>query len=151
MQPAYQKLTENWGLGYNLGFSKQDTPFGTVQRAESFYKIIDDYIYLRISPEYNMNKLDFGGTENLALSREATGQTKSYYGKLLLNNFNSFSQTLVQNPVSFSPPIGRLEHVSFQWLNLDGSQVNNTNCEWNISVSVTEQLMKTPAPITSGA
>ena len=151
LQPAYQKLTENWGLGYNLGFSKQDTPFGTVQRAESFYKIIDDYIYLRISPEYNMNKLDFGGTENLALSREATGQTKSYYGKLLLNNFNSFSQTLVQNPVSFSPPIGRLEHVSFQWLNLDGSQVNNTNCEWNISVSVTEQLMKTPAPITSGA
>jgi hypothetical protein len=142
LQPNYQNLTDNWGLGYNLGFNKIDTPFGTVQTAQSFYKIIDDYIYLRISPEYDMNKLDFGGRENLSVTRDSTGATKTYYGKLLLNNFNAFSQTLVQNPVTFQPPISRLESVSFQWLNFDGTQVNNTNCEWNISISVTEQLTK---------
>jgi hypothetical protein len=140
LTPNYQNIVDNWGLGYNLGFVKQDTPFGTVQIAQGFYRIIDDYIYLRISPEYNMNLLDFGAAENLAITRDSTGATKSYYGKLLLNSFNSFSQTLVQNPVTLKPPISKLESVSFQWLEFNGAQVDNLNCDWNISISISEQL-----------
>jgi hypothetical protein len=151
LTPNYQNLVDNWGLGYNLGFVKQDTPFGTVQIAQGFYRIIDDYIYLRISPEYNMNLLDFGSAENLSVSRDSTGATKTYYGKLLLNSFNSFSQTLVQNPVSLKPPISKLESVSFQWLEFNGNQVNNTNCDWNISISISEQLTGTSSTETTGA
>ena len=150
LTPNYQNLVDNWGLGYNLGFVKQDTPYGTVHIAQGFYRIIDDYIYLRISPEYNMNLLDFGAAENLEISRDSTGATKTYYGKLLLNNFNTFSQTLVQNPVSLKPPISKLESVSFQWLEFNGAQVNNTNCDWNISISISEQLTATSATETTG-
>ena len=146
----YANLTDNWGLGYNLGFAKQDTPFGTIQRAQSFYKIIDDYIYLRISPQYNLNKLDFGAKETLSVSREATGATQTYYGKLLLNNFNSLSQTLVQNAITLTPAIGKLESLSFQWLEFSGVQVNNTNCDWNISVSITEEVIKGNPVIQTG-
>jgi hypothetical protein len=146
LKPNYAVLTENWGLGYNLGYYKVDTPYGTVQKAQSFYKIIDDYIYLRLNPESDMNRLDFGGREDHSITLEPTGATKTYYGKLLLNNFNSYSQTFVQNGVAFNPPLSRLDQLSFTWLNFSGDVIDNDNCEWNISVQVTEEVTKLDKP-----
>jgi hypothetical protein len=148
--PLYQNLRDNWGLGFNLGFLKQDTPYSTVISAQSFYKIIDDYIYLRLNNEYDLNRLDFSGTENLAITRESTGSTKTYYGKLLLNNFNSFSQTFVQNPVTFNPSLPKLEQLYFEWDDITGVNISNTDCEWNISVQITEELIKGTPPIQTG-
>jgi hypothetical protein len=50
LTPLYLKLEDDWGLGYNLGYAKEDTPYATIQRAPSFFKILDDYIYLNKSP-----------------------------------------------------------------------------------------------------
>jgi hypothetical protein len=143
-------LTENWGLGYNLGFVKEDTPYGTVQRAQSFYKIIDDYIYLRLNPEYNMNRLDFGGRENYSITLETTGATKTYYGKLLLNNFNTVSQTFVQNPIPFNPALPRLDQLSFDWVEFAGNVINNNDCDWNVSIQITEEVTKFDTAQSSG-
>jgi hypothetical protein len=35
LTPNYLALEDSWGLGWNLGYAKADTPFATVQIAES--------------------------------------------------------------------------------------------------------------------
>ena len=140
LSPAYSKLENNWGLGWNLGFAKADTPFATVHFAPSFFKLIDDFIQLRMNPEFDLNRMDVIEKENLANSLETTGTTKAYYGKLLLANFGSYAQTLISNPVSFLNPIGKLDKLTFQWLDPTNAIINNNDCEWNAVVQITEQI-----------
>jgi hypothetical protein len=140
LSPAYSNLENNWGLGWNLGFAKADTPFATVHFAPSFFKLIDDFIQLRMNPEFDLNRMDVIEKENLANSLETTGTTKAYYGKLLLANFGSYAQTLISNPVSFLNPIGKLDKLTFQWLDPTNAIINNNDCEWNAVVQITEQI-----------
>jgi hypothetical protein len=141
--PQYAPLLQNWGLGYNLGFAKQDTSiYTTYTKAPSFYKILDDYIYLRLNPEYKMNRLDTTAPENLKLTRDATGQIDNYYCKLLLNSFNSFSSSLIQNQSRFNPMIGRLETMYFEWVDIGGTQIDDTQCDWSASLTITENIIK---------
>jgi hypothetical protein len=137
--PQYAKLEENWGLGWNLGFAKADTPYETVHRADSFFKILDDFISLRLNPEYDMNRMDTSAKENLAATKEPTGATKAFHGKLMLANFGSFAQTIISNPVSFYPPLGRMDKLTFQWVDVTGAVINNDNCEWNAVVQIVEK------------
>jgi len=44
--------------------------------------------------------------------------------------------------VTFTPGIGRIETLSFQWVNFDGTQVDNVNCDWNMSISLSEEVLK---------
>lgn len=148
--PNYAKLEEEWGLGWNLGFDKVDTPFETVQKARSFFKIIDDYIYLRLNPEYDMNRVDTVGNEDLAITTDSTGATKAYYGKLLLANFGNYAQTMISNPLSFSPPFGKVDKISFQWVDTTGAIIDNSDCEWNAVIQIVESVelvQPTPLPI----
>jgi len=146
--PQYAALLENWGLGYNLGFLKADTPpYTTFTNSQSFYKILDDYIYLRLNPEYKMNRMDSTAAENLNITRDSTGQVDQFYGKLLLNNFNSYCTTFVSNQAPFNPPIGRLDTMYFQWVDIGGTQLNDTQCEWGASLTITE--VKTKATLAS--
>ena len=137
--PQYRALEENWGLGWNLGFKKQDTPYETVHRADSFYKILDDYISLRLNPEFDMNRMDTGAKENLGITLEPTGNVKSVHAKLLLANFGSFAQTIITNPISFTPPLARLDRLRFQWVDATGTVIDNSDCEWNMVVQVAEK------------
>lgn len=139
--PAYAGLEEEWGLGWNLGFNKVDTPYNTVQTGQSFFKILDDFITLRLNyPESDMNKVDTSKKENLAQSQDAQGVTKAYFGKLLLANFASYAQTMVSNPVAFVNPFGKLDKMTFQWLDRAGVIINNNDCEWNAVVQITEKI-----------
>ena len=133
---------DDWGLGYNLGFLRVDTPYATIQRAPSFFKILDDYIYLKLNVEYDMNKMDFGGKENLKTSTDSTGQINGYNGKLLLNTFGSYAQTIIQNPVYFNPPILRLEKLTIQWYDTTGTLITNTECDWNAAIQFVEDVPK---------
>ena len=142
LTPLYLKLEDDWGLGYNLGFEKLDTPYATIQRAPSFFKILDDYIYLRLNVEYDMNKMDFGGKENLKETTDSTGQINGYNGKLLLNTFGSYAQTIIQNPVYFNPPVLRLEKLTFQWFDTAGTLITNTECDWNAAIQLVEEVPK---------
>jgi len=140
--PQYTNLLDNWGLGYNLGYAKVDTPYSTYAVASSFYKILDDYIYLRLNPEYKLNCLDTTAQENFSVTRDSTGQINDHFGKLLLNNFNTYSTTFLSNQVTLNPIIGKLEAIYFQWVNIAGTQINDTQCEWTASVTVVENKTK---------
>ena len=141
LSPSFKNLSDNWGLGWNLGYNKADTPYNTVQTASSFYKILDDYIILRLNNEFDVNRVDTTAQENLSATLESTGQTKAYYGKLLLAPFGSYAQTMVMNPISFNPPLGRLDKLSFMWYDTNTGQViDNSDCEWSAVVQIVENI-----------
>ena len=140
LSPNYAALKEEWGLGWNLGFEKADTPYDTVQKGTSFFKILDDFIVLKLNPENDMNRMDSVQNENLFVSQETTGVTKAFFGKLLLANFGSYAQTLISNPISFLNPLGKLDRLTFQWVDATGTVINNAECEWNMVVQITEQI-----------
>jgi hypothetical protein len=143
--PQYANLLKSWGLGYNLGFNKIDTPYSTYTSAQSFYKILEDYIYLKLNQEYPMNKLDSTSQENFSVTRDPTGQIGSFFGKLLLNNFNTYSRSFVSNTLEFNPPIPRLDFMYFEWVDVTGATLNNNDCEWAASLNVKEAKMKATA------
>jgi hypothetical protein len=140
LAPQYAALLDSWGLGYNLGFNKADTPYSTVQTATSFFKILDDYIYLRLNPEFTMNRMDTTASENLAVTHEPTGITNQYAAKLLLTPFGTYATTLVQNPIQFNPTLQSLDRLSFQWTDKAGNQLSNTQSDWSAVVQIQEHI-----------
>jgi len=144
--PNYLKLDDNWGLGWNLGFDKADTTYDTVHVGQSFFKILDDFISLQMNREFDMNRMDTGAKENLSQTMEPTGATKAFHAKLLLAPFGSYAQTLVSNPISFYPPLGRMDRLTFNWVDITGATINNADCEWNAVVQVVEKKDMTEYP-----
>jgi len=140
--PQYATLLYNWGLGYNLGYNKVDTPYSTYTRAQSFYKILEDYIYLRLNPEYKMNRIDTTALENLSITRDSTGEIDGYFGKLLLNDFNTYSRSFISNPITLNPSLGRLETIYFEWVEVNGTVIDNKDCNWSASMSIVENISK---------
>ena len=137
--PQYKNLNTQWGLGWNLGFTKIDTPFTTFLRADSFYKILDDYIFMRLNPEYKLNTLDTTNNEDLAVSRDTTGQIENYHAKILLASFGNYSYTSIINPAILNPPLPRLDQMYFQLVDITGAQLNNMDCEWSATLQIVEQ------------
>jgi hypothetical protein len=137
---ASNRTIEEYSIGYNLGFIQADTGFNTVQRAGSFFKILDDYIYMKMNEEYNMNRLDISRQEDLSVSHDTQAESQLYICKLLLNNFGTYATTVVQNPVIFNPPIGKLDKLSFSWYDKTGVIINNDECEWSGSIQVVESM-----------
>ncbi len=140
LPPQYENLEDNWGLGWNLGYDKVDTTYDTTHTAQSFYKILDDYINLKLNPEFDMNRMDTGAKENLSATLEPTGSLKAYYGKLLLAPFGSYAQTIISNPITFQLAIPRMEKVTFTWTDNIGTTINNNDCEWNVVIQIVESL-----------
>ena len=147
LTPQYAQLEDEWGLGWNLGYPKMDTPYNTIQKAPSFFKILDDYIFLKLNKEFTMNRMDSSAKENLAITHEPQGQTNQYAAKLLLAGFGGYAQTMVQNPITFNPVLTSLDKLTFQWVDATDTQINNANCEWNAVVQINEQV--TQATLTS--
>jgi hypothetical protein len=131
---------EQYGLGYNLGFALKDTDHNTIQRATSFFKILDDYIYLQLNEEFNMNRMDISQPENYSRTRDTTAKSGIYNSKLILNNFGSFATTFVHSPVNFNPTLGKLDKLSFSWYNSAGILLDNADCEWTGSVQIVEAV-----------
>lgn len=150
LEPLYLKAEDNWGLGWNLGFAKQDTPYDTTQVADSFFKILDDYINLRLSPEYDLNRMDTGAKENLQLSQDTTGSIKAFHAKLLLANFGSYAQTLISNPLTFQIPIPKMDKLTFEWQDVNSQTINNNDCEWNMVLQVVEEFETVKAEKVKG-
>jgi hypothetical protein len=140
LSPNFLVLDDEWGLGWNLGFAKKDTGFSTIQTGDSFYKIQQDFIYLRLNQEFNINRIDAGGKENYQETRESTGTTNQYYMKLLLTNFGGNSTTFIHNPILFNPPLNRLTKLTFQWLYPNGTIIDNGDAEWNATVNIQERI-----------
>jgi hypothetical protein len=132
---------DEWGLGWNLGFPKEDLPAATVHFATSIYKIFFETVFLRLGDyQGNMNIIAKTGRENSSITNEPQGQTNQYFAKLLLNSFGNYSSTTFQNPPSFNPPIGRLDKLQFQWINPNGTIIDNAECDWSAVLRITEQV-----------
>jgi hypothetical protein len=171
VDPSLLAATDNWGLGYNLGFYKKDytgpedylvparcdntwrelvggvpryltvsaTGGGsTVFIAPNFYRIFDDYIYLRMNDEFSCNRVDSTAAENLRRVQDTTGEIQNYHAKLLLGPFGDYSTSMIYNPVALNPPIARLDKLKFQWVNARGEVMSNNNAEWSAVVYITE-------------
>ena len=136
----YTTAFDEWGLGWNLGFAKTDTNFGTSQTAETFIRITDDYIYLTLNPELNMNTVDASAKEYLSQSQDTFGQSGAYFAKLLLNTFGSYCQTFVQAPKIFNPALGKLDKLHFTWMDKNGTIIDNADCEFTVVLQVTETV-----------
>jgi hypothetical protein len=136
----YSAAFDEWGLGWNLGFDKIDTTFATQQTAITFIRIIDDYIYLKMNDEMDMNTIDISEKEYLNQSQDTFGQSSKYFAKLLLNTFGNFSQTYIQSPKIFNPVLGKLDKFHFQWVDRFGAVINNNDCEFNITLQVEESV-----------
>jgi len=149
LPPTYAAKDDEWGLGWNLGFAKADTGFSSIQTAPSFYKIQQDFIYLRLNPEFNINRMDAGGKENYATSREPSGTTNQYYCKLLLTSFGGNATTFIHNPITFNPPLYKLSKMQFQWIDTAGAVIANTDAEWDMTVSLTETRFEATLPMLS--
>ena len=147
LTPQYALLEDEWGIGWNLGYPKADTPYNTIQRANSFYKILDDYIFLKLNKEFTMNRMDASAKENLAITHEPRGQTNQFAAKLLLSGFGAYAQTMIQNPITFNPVLTSMDKLTFQWVDATDTQINNAECEWNAVVQINEQV--TQATVTS--
>ena len=140
LTPAYAKLEDSWGLGWNLGFNKVDTPYETVQTGTSFFKILDDYIVLRLNQDIDINRMDTVSKEDFLVTQDPTGMTKAFYGKLLLANFGSYAQTFISNPISFANPLGKMDRLTFQWVDNTGTVLNNNDCEWTAVIQIDESV-----------
>jgi len=136
--PPYSYQYDEWGLGYNLGFNKVDTPIRTTVTSDTFIRIVQSYIYLRISPELNTNTMAVSGKESLADCRESGGQDAKFFSKILLNDFGSFSQTAVQRPKEFNPVLGKYETMTCQLTDKYGNQINNVDCEYDFVLQIDE-------------
>jgi len=137
----YASMTDQWGLGYYLGFPKEDTyPPRVSITSATFIKIVQNYIYLKLSPEFNINALSLTSKENLGESRLTTGEDQKYFSKILLNNFGSFCQAAVTLPKQFNPTLGRIETMSFQLINPNGTQISSIDCEYDMVLEITEAI-----------
>ena len=142
---AYAGLDDEWGLGWNLGYAKENTTYSTAHTANSFFKIQQDFIYLRLNPELNINALDVGAKEDYESSREGSGITSRYYCKLLLTNFGGNATTFIHNPITFDPPIQNLTKLQFQWVDSTGAIIDNNDSEWSITVNIKESVPTQPS------
>jgi hypothetical protein len=140
----YKSMYDEWGLGYNLGFNKVDTsPPRTTVTSDTFIRIIQDFIYLRLNPELNMNVMSVSGKEDRAMCQDSTAQDDKYFAKILLNNFGGICRSAVVLPKEFNPVLGKYETVSCQLVDRNGQQINNLDCEYNFVLNITEITNKT--------
>ena len=144
LTPQFLTLDDEWGIGWNLGYAKRDTGFASIHTGESFYKIQDDFIYLRLNPEFNINRMDAASKENYKETREPNGFVNQYYCKLLLTSFGGNATTFIHNPIRFTPSIYKLSKLEFQWVDKNGTLITNYDAEWDMVVNITEQIELVP-------
>jgi hypothetical protein len=47
---------------------------------------------------------------------------------------------IIQNPVYFNPPILKLDKLTFQWYDIGGAIINNSECDWNAAIQLVEEV-----------
>lgn len=134
----YKSLPDEWGLGWNLGFAKRDTPFRVTITSDTFIRIVQDYIYLRLNPELNVNALAVSGKENLSETRDSAAQDAKYFSKILLSGFGQFSRAAVQLPKQFNPVLGKYDTVICELVDKFGQRINNTDCDYDFVLECSE-------------
>ena len=138
----YKSQYDQWGLGWNLGFNKRDTRPSVSVTSDTFIRIVQDYIYLQLNPEFNINSVAVSGKEDRAMCLESAGQESKYFSKIILNDFASYCRTAVQMPKQFNPVLGKYETLSCQLVDRNGHNISSIDCEYDFVFEVTEITTK---------
>jgi len=88
-----------------------------------------------------MNSVDHTDLEDTAVSQDPTGQVSHYFAKLLLNDFGCYAQTMIESPKIFAPVLGRLDRLSFTWVDRSGNPLvgpDATSCDWHMTLRIVE-------------
>jgi hypothetical protein len=139
-----------WGMGWNLGFAKQNLGGQTSYSGQTWPRLFDDYVFLQLNVTEKMNSVDHTSPEQLGIWQNTTGQVEHYFGKLLLNNFGCWSQSMVESPKTFRPPLGRLDRITVNWLDSTGQAISGgaIGCDWHMTMRIVEYV---EAPTTASA
>jgi len=151
LQPPYNTQTDQWGLGWYLGFPKLTVPVigpRTLVTSATFIRIVQQYIYLRLNPSYNINTLAVSAKENLSETRESQGMDTQYFTKIILNDFANYCRAGVQLQKDFSPVLGKYEVIECQLTDQNGNILSNTDCDYDMVIQITET---TNAPTTDSS
>lgn len=138
LTPTYAAKTDYWGLGYNLGFKKLDTDYAISHIGDFLFKLTTETIYLRMSETLPINTMTVSDKEDLAVSHESNSQVDKFFARILLNNFGSYTTTMVQTGRPINPPIGRLNSLRFQLVDKTGAVLTNNDCNFIATLSITE-------------
>lgn len=144
----YKTQYDQWGLGYNLGFNKRDTDPSVSVTSDTFIRIVQDYIYLQLNPEFNMNAVAVSGKEDRSMCLDSAGQESKYFSKIILNDFGNYCRTAVQMPKTFNPVLGKYETLSCQLVDRKGNNISSVDCEYDFVLEVTE-IVNGPADTES--
>jgi hypothetical protein len=150
LKEPYLSQYDEWGLGWYLGFNKQTTPPipRTRVTSDTFIRIVQDYIYLRLNPSQNINTMGVSAKENLSQTRESQGMDTQYFTKIILNDFASYCRAGVQLQKDFSPVLGKYEIIECQLTDKNGNNLSNIDCEYDMVVQITE-VTNTPTTDSS--
>jgi len=139
-----------WGLAWNLGFGGPAAPVVAISAdcsgsycatATCFPRLATDYIYLRLNDTEFMNSVDHTDVEDTAVSQDPTGQISHYFAKLLLNDFGCYAQTMIESPKIFAPVLGRLDRLTFSWVDRAGRPLagpDAASCDWHMTLRIVE-------------
>jgi len=115
-----------------------------------FSPLINQNTYLQINTQQTLafNGMDVAGDENVTLTNETTGQTKLVLGKILMTGltFLGVSQTIIQQPALFTPPVGKLDKLEFNMLLDDGTPLadvfpfNYDATNWDAVFQIDEEV-----------
>jgi len=129
---------DQWGLGWNLGFNKRDTPPSVSVTSDTFIRIVQDYIYLQLNPEFNINSVAVSGKEDRSMCLDSAGQESKYFSKIILNDFANYCRTAVQQAKQFNPVLGKYETLTCQLVDKNGNNISSIDCEYDFVLEVTE-------------
>ena len=141
LKEPYLSQFDEWGLGWYLGFPKANVPLAgprTYVTSDTFIRIVQNYIYLKLNPAFNINTIAVSGKENLSETRESQGQDVQYFTKILTNNFGDYCRAGVQLQKDFEPVIGKYEIISCQLVDKNGIQITNDDCDFDLTIGITE-------------
>jgi hypothetical protein len=136
---------------FRLGLNR--FPAGDFNIVSTFTTVVStsytNYL-ISINDEQGFNNMDISMNENYTISNETTGQVKYICAKVLMANVDNsnISQALIQNPIVFDQPLGKLDRLNFKiyfdddsltpaWLYVPSYLDVN---EWNATFQIEEEI-----------
>ncbi len=124
---ALTKLISSWysclpvsgvitSLNYRLGIQTLNfSSFNFISSVLQTSSYNTNYL-LQINNDQSFNNMDIAMTENYTITTETTGQVKLIYAKILTGGVGDgeIAQTVIQNPVVFENPLGKLDRLRFK-------------------------------------
>jgi hypothetical protein len=132
-------------IGFNPKFGNY-TSFITTSNLVA--NSLSQNVYLQLNIEKSMNNMSVATTEDLTVTNDPGGENKVVLGKILTegSGIGDITQTIIQSPATFSPPVGKLDHLHFTLLLDDLVPIQSvmpygyTFCDWNATIQIDEEV-----------